>query len=729
MNRLICALLLASHLGSAPAHAAPDSIWRNVKVGGGGFAPNIVASPALPGLFYLRTDMGGAYRIDPGSDIWMPLQDANATSSYMGIESITADPGNPDRVWLAAGMSARQPAAIFRSTDRGKSWEVIETPFRMGGNEDGRGMGERLAADPANPGTLFFGSRHDGLWRSADAGTSWTQVAAFPWKGLGLPADKKPTHGGVSFLLFSGKMLYAGVTDPGAPRLLRSADGGASWAVVEGGPPSDLLPVKAAADADGRLFIAYADKIGPHGITRGAVWRLDGSVWKDITPQKQGGAGYMGLSAAHGLLAVGTVGRWSPDDTVWLSADGGESWSDLGARSRRDVSAVPFLAGQPAASGSHGAEFGHWISGVLLDPAQPGRLAYVTGATVYATDDARKPGELLWKPWVDGVEQTAIITLASPTAGPPLVSGFGDIAGFVHSGLLVSPQPSFFNPFLSNTNNLDYAGRQANIWVRSGSLWEGRERSASLAWSDDGGYNWQPVTVPAIRAADDQPGKRYDLEGDAPIHVSADGQVFVVCTPIPLRTTDRGQSWGVMKGVTLEDCPVADKVDPARFYALRFNANQIVASSDGGQSFIGMPAAGLPPELWKARTYNREAPRTLVANPLRAGDLWLRLGEEVWRSPDGGKRFRKASGKLKVEFFGLGRPRTYADPATLFAIGTLDGQRGIWRSTDEGRNWLQLNDAAHQWGGRLRVISGDPKVFGRVYVGTDGRGIVWRDSD
>lgn len=722
---VIAALMLLA--ANPPALKADE--WQSVKVGGGGFAPNIVASAARPGLFYLRTDMGGAYRMDAGTNVWVPLQDANAVSSYMGIESIAADPKDPNRVWMGAGMSAREPSAILISTDRGASWQTVKAPFAMGGNEDGRGMGERLAADPARPGTLFYGTRHDGLWRSTDGGQRWAQVPGFPWKGLGKPAEKQPTHGGVSFVVFSGNAMFAGVTDPGVARLLRSTDGGESWTPVAGGPPAELLPVKAVADGKGQLFIAYADGIGPNGITKGAIWRLAETGWADITPEKTGGAGYMGLSVgADGLLAAGTVGRWQPGDTVWLSRNGGGSWENLDGRSRRDVSAAPFLGGQPAASGTPGPEFGHWIAGVLLDPARPGRLAYVTGATIFATDDARKPGELVWKPWVDGIEQTAIITLASPTAGPPLVSGFGDIAGFVHDGLLVSPSPSFFNPFLSNTNNLDYAGRQPNIWVRSGSLWEGRKRDASLAFSDDGGRNWQPVKVPAIRPADDKPGQRYDLNGDAPIHVSADGAVIMVCTPVPLRSADRGQTWGVMKGITLEDCPIADKVDPQRFYALRFNANQLVSSRDGGLTYIGQPAKGLPAELWKARTYNREAPRTLVANPLRAGDLWLRMADELWHSPDGGKSFRKASGTLKVEQFGLGKPAEGQPEATIFAMGTLDGTRGIWRSTDEGRSWKRLNDDQHQWGGRWRMIAGDPKTFGRVYLGTDGRGIVWRDS-
>ena len=54
----------------------------------------------------------------------MPLQDGNAVSSYMGIESVAADPRDANVVYLAAGMGARQPAAIVRSADRGTTWRV-----------------------------------------------------------------------------------------------------------------------------------------------------------------------------------------------------------------------------------------------------------------------------------------------------------------------------------------------------------------------------------------------------------------------------------------------------------------------------------------------------------------------------------------------------------------------------------------------------------------------------
>ena len=148
----------------------PSYLWRNVTVGAGGFAPDIVFSRAQRGLAYLRTDMGGIYRWSARRQAWIPLEDGIAQSSYFGIEGIAADPVDPNVVYVAAGMYASEPAAILRSQDRGKTWQIFPTPFRMGGNEPGRGVGERLALDPSDRSLLYFGSRYDGLQRSTDRG-------------------------------------------------------------------------------------------------------------------------------------------------------------------------------------------------------------------------------------------------------------------------------------------------------------------------------------------------------------------------------------------------------------------------------------------------------------------------------------------------------------------------------------------------------------------------------
>lgn len=728
----IAVLLCGSGPVVAKENVATPYRWTNVAVGGG-YAPNIIFSQAERGLAYLRTDMGGAYRWDATAGRWMPLQDGNAVPSYMGVESIATDPRDANIVYLAAGMSARQPAAILRSADRGATWRATTVPFAMGGNEPGRGLGERLTIDPNRTSTLFFGSRHDGLWRSDDSGATWMKVTGFPVAGLGQPAEKQ-THGGIAFVVvdpISGeagqgsKRIWAGLADPAAEHLFRSDDGGRNWAAVKG-PAADLLATKGVIGADGTLYVGYSSGIGPSDAKTGAVWRFaaDGAA-RDITPGDYGMGGFLGLAVSRstpGTVAVSTIDRWNPGDTVWISHDGGKAWDDVGKRSRRDVAATPYLLHE-----GKGADFGHWISGLAIDPFDASHVAYTTGATVYVADALKPTGPIVWKPWVKGVEQTAIITLASPTGGASLISGFGDLAGFVHTDLDRSPAPTFIDPYLSNTNNIDYAGRAPNIVVRSGSLYANRPREATLGWSDDGGMTWHPLKAPAIRPADDQPGKRYDLDGDAAVIVSADGATFIVCTPVPLVTRDRGRSWGLAHGLRLNARPVADKVDAQRFYSVDFDHDGLLVSTDGAKSFAPVAAAGLPPQLWPGKVYWREQQYRLVASPFAAGDLWFHVGDALYHSVDGGRRFAQASGKLKVELFGLGKAVVGASAPVIFAVGTMGTQRGIWRSVDGGKDWTRIDDDAHRWGGRYRVVSGDPRIAGRVYLGTDGRGLFYGD--
>jgi xyloglucan-specific exo-beta-1,4-glucanase len=133
VNHLFVCVIAASLAGEAPlVSAAGDYVWRNVKVGGGGFAPSIVFSRVERGLAYLRTDMGGAYRWDASARSWRPLEGSIAQSSYFGIESIAADPVDANVVYLAAGMYRRDGAAILRSRDRGKHVGCVSNEFSHG---------------------------------------------------------------------------------------------------------------------------------------------------------------------------------------------------------------------------------------------------------------------------------------------------------------------------------------------------------------------------------------------------------------------------------------------------------------------------------------------------------------------------------------------------------------------------------------------------------------------
>ncbi|HEY0282259.1 MAG TPA: hypothetical protein VGC27_06520, partial [Rhizomicrobium sp.] len=200
MMRGMGAFVLAAAL-AVPA-AAADYVWRNVKVGGGGYIPAIVYSKVEKNLAYLRTDMGGIYRWEAGRQKFLPLEDNIAERNFQGIESIAPDPKEGNVVYAAIGTYRNGPAAIFRSEDRGDHWTINPVPFRMGGNEEGRDLGERLAVDPNATSILYFGSRHDGLQKSTDKGKTWARVASFPHQGLGTPAAHEPTHAGLSFVVF-----------------------------------------------------------------------------------------------------------------------------------------------------------------------------------------------------------------------------------------------------------------------------------------------------------------------------------------------------------------------------------------------------------------------------------------------------------------------------------------------------------------------------------------------
>lgn len=730
----------------APLAAAPQSIpytWNNVTVGDGGFSPNIIFSSVQPGLAYLRTDIGGIYRYDPSEQRWLPLQDGMTEGNYFGIESVAPDPRDADTVYAAVGMYASGPAAILRSEHRGLRWNIFPVPFRMGGNEDGRGLGERLAVDPNDTKIVYFGSRHDGLQRSEDRGRTWSQVSAFPAAGLGQPAPHS-THAGISFVLFDPRSaagnsptrtIFVGVADAGERHLYRSNDSGESWRSVLHEPRADLLPVRAQLDANGVLYLTYCNGIGPNGITAGAVFKLDtaSGAWADITPtaSSETAGGFMGLALDFqqpGTVLVATIDRWQDSDTIWRSTDAGHSWTSLRPLSEIDASAAPFLRwGQPHAN------FGWWMAGLAIDPFDSGHLAYTTGATVYDTDAPLPAGNshpILWRPWVRGIEETAILSLASPPQGPPLLSGFGDIGGFVHEDLRLSPASMYSNPIFDNTDTLDYAGLAPSIVVRSG---RPRRGANAMAWSQDFGRSWTPLQPPAQHASGAPaarsanalaPATRDGHKPEGAVVVSADGATFIAVGDVSSVTRDRGQSWHAVRGLPDSAYPVADRVDAQRFYALDFEHSRMLGSEDGGASFAALASRGLPADLRSGQPRDH-TPWPLLATPGNAGDLWLVGREGLYHSTDGGRRFALRHSDLSVTALAFGKPKSDRDYPTLFAIGARGQLIAIWRSDDTGASWSRVNDAEHEYGRRFRVIAGDPRVFGRVYVGTDGRGILY----
>jgi len=397
---------------------------------------------------------------------------------------------------------------------------------------------------------------------------------------------------------------------------------------------------------------------------------------------------------------VSTMDRWNPGDDLFRTTDGGAHWTSLRSNARMDASLTPWVKWGEAAP-----KFGWWIGALAIDPFEPGHVIYGTGATIWGSRDATAADEgkpTHWSVHAAGLEETAVICMVSPPAGPHLISGLGDIGGFRHDDLAATPAGMWTHPQMSNTDSLDFAEARPEMVVRAGR----GKRGESGALSLDGGTTWSPF-----------PSEPAGARSGGSVAISADGGTLVwapVGAPVSF-SRDRGKTWTPSAGAPGGRATVlSDRARPNTFY-LR-NRDSLLVSTDGGASFS--PAATLPSGVKQVRSV-----------PGHAGNLWLTAGNQgLYRSTDGGAHFTKVEGIEDAGSIGFGKPAPGRDYPTLYlTYQTPSGESGVFRSEDIGKTWIRLNDFAHQYGWPGQIVEGDPRVFGRVYLGTNGRGIIYGD--
>ena len=699
----------------AQAAEAPAYRWRNAVIGGTGFVTGVLFHPSVRGLAYARTDIGGAYRWDDRAARWTPLADQLGWDDWnlLGVEALAVDPAHPDRLYLAVGTYAQSWAgngAVLRSEDRGSTWTRTDLAVKLGGNEDGRGAGERLLVDPRDSDTLWLGTRHDGLLKSTDRGATWAAVTGFP-------ATANASGQGVTFLVVVGRAVYAGWGDGDgtstAVNLYRTVDG-TTWEAVPGQPTgtSAKVPIRAAYDARAReLYVTYADAPGPNGQSTGSVHKLAVGTgrWTDVSPVQPGGSdtfGYGGVAVdarRAGTVVVSTNNRWAAVDTLYRTTDGGRTWTSLKDAAVFDVSETPFLKW-----GAEQPKFGWWIQAVAVDPYDSKHVVYGTGATLYGTRDLTH-----WAPQVRGLEETSVIQLISPPVGEAhLISASRDIGVMYHERLTASPSRGMAtNPVFGSATGIAQAAGRPSYVVRTGFGDNGNG-----AYSRDGGRSWAPFAA--------QP----DIAGDSPgpIATGADGGTLLWSfvhwdgTKYPAhRSADNGTTWTEVSSFPKGATPVADPADPTLFYAYDTDTGTLYASTDSGLSFTAR-ASGLPAG---------DSQFQLVAAPGRSGDLWLSVKwNGLYRSVDGGVSFSKVASCWASYTLGFGKAAPGADYPAIYQVGSTETITAVYRSDDEAKTWVRINDDRHQWGWTGQAIVGDPRVHGRVYLATNGRGIQYGEQ-
>src|SRR5580658_1530702 len=261
--------------------------WRNIGPNRGGRSLAIAGSSRRRTEYYFGAVGGGLWKTIDGGFTWKPVTDGQMASSSVGavavaesnpdivyfgtgetelrgnimqgdgvyksidggltwkniglrntqaISRIRIHPRNPDIVYVSAlghPYGPNEDRGVFKTTDGGATWKKVLYKSDSAGAED-------LVLDPTNPDILYAsiwqvyrtsykmwgGGGACGLYKSTDAGATWTELTTNPGMPKG-PIGKI----GVTVSPVKANRVWA-IVEANDGGLFRSDDGGASWKLV-----------------------------------------------------------------------------------------------------------------------------------------------------------------------------------------------------------------------------------------------------------------------------------------------------------------------------------------------------------------------------------------------------------------------------------------------------------------------------------------------------------------
>lgn len=352
-------------------------------------------------------------------------------------------------------------------------------------------MGERLAVDPANSNIIYFGARSgNGLWKSTDAGASFSKVTSFTAVGNYAP-DPSDSTGynsdiiGLAWITFdstsgttngaTSRIFVGSVSNGTTEAVWASTDAGSTWSAVSE-QPGTYFPHKCKLQpSEKALYITYSNGAGPYDGTLGSVWRYDlsNSTWKDITPVSGSdlyfGFGGLGLDMLDpGTLVVAALNSWWPEASIYRSTDSGTTWSpiwewtsypDMNRYYGISTPVAPWIYNS-FISVSGAEQLGWMIESLEIDPFDSDHWLYGTGLTMYGGNDLTNwdtTHNITIESKADGIEEFATQQVSSPQGGSELLVAVGDDCGFTFesaSDLGTSPQNTWENPIWATSTDV-----------------------------------------------------------------------------------------------------------------------------------------------------------------------------------------------------------------------------------------------------------------------------------
>jgi photosystem II stability/assembly factor-like uncharacterized protein len=350
--------------------------WRLIGPFRGGWATIAAGVPGDPATWYFGSADGGVWKTTDAGVTWRPLFNDQGSAS---IGALAIAPSDPKVIWAGTGQIHQRwdiasGDGVYLSTDGGASWRHV-------GLEATRHIGS-IWVDPKDPsvavvaalGHVFGPNDERGVYRTADAGATWTRVLQ---RGPDVGAVDIASDPGTPDLLYASLWqvrrhpwldYFQPPEGPGSG-IYKSIDGGRTWSPAgTAGLPKIM----------GRIDLGVAPKRGGKRVWAGVdakegggLYRSDdgGATWTRINPDTSLAGSYMNCISPD---PIDPDVVWAAGRGLRRSLDGGKNFT--------------FVKGAP------GGDDYHYL---YIDPKEPRRmiLAADQGAAVSLN------GGATWSSW------------------------------------------------------------------------------------------------------------------------------------------------------------------------------------------------------------------------------------------------------------------------------------------------------------------------------------------